>query len=102
MDNDSIYPNDGANFFSNNEAVEEAVNQEIADVHAQFPLLKAHIDYLDERIAFYSSIDSIAINLDRDAEEHRRQVAVNKLMKGELLALRGDVETRVEAAKKKR
>lgn len=102
MDNDSIYPNDGANFFSNNEAVEEAINQEIADVYSQFPLLKAHMTYLDEKIAYYSSIDSIAIDLDKDAEGHRRQVAVNKLMKGELLALRGDIETRVEAAKKKR
>lgn len=99
---DNVYPNDGANFFSNNDAVEEAINQERADVYEQFPLLNAHIAYLDERIAFYSSIDSIAVDLDKDAEGHRRQVAVNKLMKGELVALRGDIETRVHAAKQKR
>lgn len=102
MDNDNVYQNDGATFFANSDAVEEAINQEVADVYAEFPLLQAHINYLDERIAYFSSIDSIAIDLEKDAEGHRRQIAVSKLMKGELLTLRGDIETRVDAAKKRR
>lgn len=102
MDNDNVYPSDGGAFFGAPAETDQRVEQEVADVLAQVPLLKAHVDYLNQKIAFYGDIDSIAVDLDKDPEGHRRQVAVNKLLKGELLALKGDIETRVEAAMKQR
>lgn len=99
MDNDSVYRNDGASF---THQLEEQIEKEIKDVWAQIPLLKAHLDYLDERVKFYSDVDSIPVDFNQNPEAHRNQVAVAKLMKGELIALREDVDQRVKAAAKAR
>jgi len=95
-DSDNIYPNNGESF-ANKETI-KAQKKETDDTLSQLPLLKETLNYFQQRIEHYSSVDAIPVDLSQDPETHRNIVAVNQLMKVELQSVAGWIEARITEA----
>lgn len=82
----------------------EQVNErkkERARVLSEAPLIKDVINHLDERIAFYKSIDSIRVDLAADPLGHQKAVMVNQMVVENLTQEKGALEALVQEYLKK-
>lgn len=70
-----------------------------AEVFSALPLLKAVIERFDDRIEFYSSVDSIPVELHAVPEQFMHAVAAAKATKDYLLAERDYLEELIEDTK---
>lgn len=82
---DDLYPRDGS-FYQAPEPESQLKEKqaERAKVKSALPMLDDLIQRFDDRIAFYSSIDSINADLSTSPEIFQRAVAANKLVKDTL------------------
>lgn len=99
MDSNDLYPNSGA-LFQQPAKQRREQEDEINDTLAAIPLLREIIDRLDERIAFYGSINCIPSEAMTNPEVFMHIVAANKLTIENLDIERSYILERVENVKK--
>lgn len=83
---DDYYPNDGTHFAPTEpeEQVQERKEEE-GKLREGARVLEDVIARLESRIQFYSSIDSIEVDLDEDPSTHQKRIEVAKMTKTNLL-----------------
>lgn len=74
--------------------------KEAKQVQANMPILQETIANLEERIAFYSSVDSIPQEVQTKPEEFMHVTAANRLTRDNLLAEKNRLEELVRAHSK--
>jgi hypothetical protein len=84
---DDMYPRDGS-FYQAPEPDSQLQEkqEERARVKSAIPMLNDLISRFDERIAFYSSIDSIPADPTKSPAAFQRLVAANRLVKDTLVS----------------
>lgn len=94
MENDNIMPNDGSTFYLPKEIEEEVVSRkkEKAKTLEKLAVLKEIIEYLEGRIAFYGSVDSIPDVVKVDPEKFMHVAAANSLTKACLITEKEYIE----------
>lgn len=84
---DNLLPNEGSTYYKPEQPEErkEEESAERAKVIGGMPLIDDIIAHLDERIAFYDSIESITSDVKTKPEEHLRTVLANDMTKRSLI-----------------
>lgn len=78
---DNLYPNDGQYFsLSEPQDQKDEKDSEQNDVLSLLPTLKDFVKRMDDKIAFYKSVDSIDDEQLLDPEEFMHVIAANKLV----------------------
>lgn len=70
----------------------------IQDTLEQLPLLKNEAEQLKDLIDYYSSVDSIDVDLSKDPEMHRNVMAANRVIRDGLKAVRSRLLADIEKA----
>lgn len=99
---DNLYPNFGAPYIPT-EPIAQAVarEEEIKDTLAAIPLLEETIKHLDERIAFYESVNSVEPGAMTKPEEFMHIIAGNRIARDNLMIERSYIIGRIQRAQKK-
>ena len=82
MDN-NLYPNDGQVYAEPKDQIDEK-NQEANEVLSALPLINEMLERFNQRIAFYSSVDSIPEEVQTKPDEFMHVATANKLVKDNL------------------
>lgn len=94
MDDYNVYPNQPFTpTIPQKQKTEEA--RSVEETLAQVPLLKKTVKRLDDRIAFYTSVDSIPAELHTKPDEFMQAYAANKLTAENLKDERSYIVSRV-------
>lgn len=81
---ENLYPNAGQHFSQVPEDQNKEVNTQADEVLSAVPALNKVIERWEKRAAFYSSIDSIDVDLADDPDLHQKKMVVAGMMKEEL------------------
>lgn len=97
MSPDNLYPRSGRYLLA--EPIEQAQERvkEASQVAASLPLLQETITNLEDRIAFYSSVDSVPQEVATDPEKFMHVIAANRLTRDNLMAERDRLEELIKA-----
>lgn len=71
--------------------------KEAAQVQASAPILQEIITRLDERIAFYNSIDSVSVDVATNPEKFMHVIAANRLTRDNLMVEKTTLEELIRA-----
>lgn len=96
-ENDNVYPGSSRYFRPDVRPQKDLEKEEKDKTLQQVPALREELEYIEARIAYYASVDSIQIDLAQDLETHRNQVAINKLMKAEWTQEKARLERKIKA-----
>jgi hypothetical protein len=101
VDSENLYPNDGEYFSPAAPALQQKnAKQQQDDTLEELPLIKAVLKHLDERIAFYDTLDSIQVDIETDAQIFQKIHAAHKLCRDALKTERNFILARVASVKK--
>lgn len=97
----NAYPTSTRYFFPK-EPVQQAKDKEaeIKQTLEELPLLNTVVQHLDERIAFYDTLESIQVPIDTDPATFQKVVEANKLTVKNLKAERSYIINQVDKARK--
>jgi len=100
MYNDNVYMNSTESFspFSEPKAQKEARTRTVEETLEAVPLLKEVAKHLDDQIAFYSSVDSITVDIDKDPATFQKVHAANKLTRDNLAREKEFIISRIKDA----
>lgn len=97
MFNDNIYPNNGQDFSSSlRQGLKKKDPKNEDEILQQVPVIKQVVRRLDEKIAFYSSVDAIPAELHTKPEEFMHAFAANRLTVENLKAERMYIAARLK------
>lgn len=94
---DNLYPTSGAYQLTEPEDQVKARNEEKSDVFQAYPVIKDVIARLDERIAFYASVDSIPEEATTDPAAFMHIVAANRIVRDNLVSEKTELERLIQA-----
>lgn len=98
MENDNLYPRQGEAFAPNAEPTAQKVerDEEINNTLRAIPRLKAEVERLDERIAFYTSTNSITGEALADKELFMHTYTAYQIVSQILEGERTEILARIE------
>lgn len=80
-------------------AQQEAKEKAREDVLQQVPLLKKVVKRLDQKIAFYDSVNSVPDEVKTKPEEFMHIIAANKLTRDDLMQERSYIQAQIDKLK---
>lgn len=95
---DNVYPNDGR--FYSPFAEDTKVDSETKQAEVNQDVLNKILERLDERIAFYDSVNSVPDEALTDPAKHMHYTASNKMTRNNLYMERNEIAILIESAKR--
>ena len=100
MEEDDVLPNDGTYFFPREPRDQSiARKKERAQTLADLNILKEIVEHLDLRVAFYSSIDAIPVEVKTDPTKFMNMTISNQMTRDNLRAEKEYIESIIELAR---